>query len=128
MAISNIHHTANDDFIRAQINAAHENRNKKQSNNNLKALENAQKKAIQDVIEDKLGDTNIKDAIEKMNQTIQIFNRHMKLSVHEGTNRIVVKIMNNQSNRIIREIPAKEVLNFIEKLHESIGLLIDQKR
>jgi len=57
-----------------------------------------------------------------------LFNKKIKLSIHKETHRIVIKVIDTDTNKVVREIPPKELLDFISLLHESLGLFIDKKR
>lgn len=50
----------------------------------------------------------------------------LKFSLHEGTGRTMVTIVNKDTDKIIREIPSKEVLNLAAKLGEMIGIIFDE--
>ncbi len=49
-------------------------------------------------------------------------------SVHEATGSIVVKVINNESGKVIREIPPKELLALAECIVQELhGLLYDEQ-
>ena len=68
----------------------------------------------------------IKRAVESINksnpQTEAIF------GIHEGTNRVTIKIVDKQSKEIIKEFPPEETLDMIAKIWEMAGLMVDEKR
>ncbi len=70
----------------------------------------------------------LKDAIEKLNEALEIFNKRIRLAVHEEVKRISVKIIDSETEKVIREIPPKEVLDLIKRIHQVIGIFIDEKR
>lgn len=90
--------------------------------------EEARKKAMTEVVTDRMSRQDISDAVEKLNKTIQIFNKKMKMSYDEESQRVVVKIIDSETNKVIREIPTQEVLEFIHRLHQMVGVFIDSKR
>lgn len=90
--------------------------------------EEARKKAMTEVVTDRLSRQDISDAVEKLNKTIQIFNKKMKMSYDEESQRVVVKIIDSETNKVIKEIPTQEVLEFIHRLHQMVGIFIDSKR
>ena len=51
-----------------------------------------------------------------------------KISYHEATKRISVKIVDNDTKEIIREIPPEKTLDMISKMWELAGLVVDEKR
>ena len=47
-------------------------------------------------------------------------------SVHQSTGQIVVKVINAETGKVIREIPPKEILAIAEAMRKLEGLLLDQ--
>lgn len=55
-----------------------------------------------------------------------IFNRRLKFSVSEGLNRIVVKVIDAETDKVIKEIPPEALQRLHIRMREAIGLLIDE--
>lgn len=51
----------------------------------------------------------------------------LSFSKHEQTGRTFVKVINKDTDELIREIPAEKVLDMAAKLDEMIGILFDAK-
>lgn len=68
------------------------------------------------------------DAIERANKSLAGTNRKFEISVHEKTNDIMVKVIDTESNEIIREIPPEKILDLVAKLWELAGILVDERR
>lgn len=51
----------------------------------------------------------------------------LQFSVHKQTNIISVKVLDSNSGEVIREIPPEKTLDFVAKLWEMAGVLIDEK-
>jgi len=69
-----------------------------------------------------------------INRAIVIEQRLLSFSVDEASGRSVIKVVDQQTDQLIRQIPTEEVLRVaqdIKKLQEemgqSLGLLIDRK-
>lgn len=56
-----------------------------------------------------------------------IHNVGLQFSLHKETGRTMVKVVNKDTNELIREIPSEEVLNLAAKLDEMIGIIFDEK-
>lgn len=71
-------------------------------------------------------DGQIRKAVEDINknnqQTEAIF------GIHEGTNRVTIKIVDKQSRKVVKEYPPEKTLDMIEKVWEMAGLMVDEKR
>lgn len=50
-----------------------------------------------------------------------------EFSYHEGINRVSIKVINRETDEVIREIPPEKSLEMVEKMWELAGILIDQK-
>ncbi len=68
----------------------------------------------------------VKKAVESINRsqahTEAIF------GIHEGTNRVTIKIVDKESKKVIKEYPPEKTLDMIQKLWEMAGLMVDEKR
>ena len=51
----------------------------------------------------------------------------LQFTVHEASGRMMVKVMDGSTGRVIREIPPSEILDLAARLDEMIGLIFDQK-
>lgn len=70
----------------------------------------------------------IKRAVEEINQKIRPTHTSCQYSYHEDTNRISIKVINDETDEIIREIPPEKTLDMIAKTLELEGMLVDEKR
>lgn len=69
----------------------------------------------------------IEKTIEQINKSITTFNREMHVSVHEKTKRIMVKVMDTDENKVIREVPPEKVLDAFARTLELAGIIVDKK-
>jgi flagellar protein FlaG len=70
----------------------------------------------------------IHQAIDVANEHLAITNRMLQASVHEKTNRLQVKIIDMDTNEVIREIPPEKTLDLFAKLLEMAGILVDERK
>jgi flagellar protein FlaG len=66
-------------------------------------------------------------AVKQANKALEGTNRRFEYSIHEQTNTIVVKVIDTETNEVIREIPPEKILNLIAKLWELAGIIVDEK-
>ena len=64
---------------------------------------------------------DVQHEIQKMH------NVGLNFSVHESTGRTIVKVIDKETEKLIREIPSEELLNMADKMGEMIGILFDKK-
>jgi flagellar protein FlaG len=75
-----------------------------------------------------LPEKTIIEAIEKANRAALGRNTSCRFSIHEATKRISVKILDKDTNEVIREIPPEKVLDMVAKMWEMSGLFVDERR
>ena len=63
-------------------------------------------------------------ALEK---TFQAFNRRVVLSVNDQINQVIIKVVDGETDKVIKEIPPEEIQHLIARIKETIGLLVDEK-
>ena len=68
----------------------------------------------------------LKDAVSKMNKKME--NSEAIFGIHDGTNRITIKIVDRDTKKVIKELPPEKTLDMIAKVWEMAGILVDEKR
>ena len=69
---------------------------------------------------------NIKKAVDNLNKNMK--NTSAIYGIHEGTNRVTIKIVNKQTKEVIKELPPEKTLDMISRVWEMAGMLVDEKR
>lgn len=67
----------------------------------------------------------IKKAVEEFNKKA---NSEAIFGIHEGTNRVTIKIVDKTNKKVIKELPPEKTLDMITKVWEMAGILVDEKR
>lgn len=49
-------------------------------------------------------------------------------SYHKEKNRVSIKVINEDTDEVIREIPPEKSLDMLQKMWEMAGILVDEKR
>jgi len=75
-----------------------------------------------------ISDEQLIKAIERAIKSMQGNETMLDFSVHERTKQIMVKVLNKETGEVIREIPPEKNLDFLAKIWEKIGILIDERR
>ncbi len=60
------------------------------------------------------------DALKEMTATLQT---KMDFSINEGTNSLVVKVVDQDTEKVIKQFPAEELLELQEKMQDLTGFL-----
>jgi flagellar protein FlaG len=74
------------------------------------------------------GKEAINQAIEKLRDLGDLFNRRLDFRMDQETHRVVVKVIDTETDKVIKEIPPEQVLRLAAKIQEMIGLLVDEER
>jgi flagellar protein FlaG len=69
----------------------------------------------------------VKDAVEKANKELKTGGRRLSYSVHEKTHKVMVSVINTDTDEVIREIPPKSFLDSYAKMLEMAGLIVDER-
>lgn len=78
-------------------------------------------------VEKKLEPAAIKQASEQINEVLRQFDRNLQFTVDEDTGIDVVKVIDGETEEVIRQFPSEEVLAIARALDKLQGLLIRDK-
>lgn len=71
-------------------------------------------------------ESTVKQAISDINKKINP-NTVAQYGYHEETNRVTIKIVDKDTDKVIREFPAEETLDMIAKVWELAGVFLDER-
>lgn len=69
----------------------------------------------------------VEQAIEKLNRLMGLIEKRMKFEIHDKSNRVMVKIIDEKNGEVLTEIPPKKILDMLSSFVEYVGLLVDKK-
>ncbi len=75
-----------------------------------------------------ISDEQIIKAIDKAIKAVQGAETVLDFSVHKDTKQIMVKVLEKESGKVVREIPPEKMLDFVARLWEMAGILVDERR
>lgn len=75
---------------------------------------------------EEIAKNDLEQAVNKMNEHILRINTQLQYRIHEGTDRIMVKLVDTESKEVIREIPPEKMLDLVAGIWERVGLVIDK--
>jgi flagellar protein FlaG len=70
--------------------------------------------------------SSLREAVEKINSANG--NAEAVFGIHEGTNRVTIKMVDKETKEVIKEFPADKTLDLIAKAWELAGIMVDEKR
>ena len=69
----------------------------------------------------------VEKATEKLNRLMGIIDKRLEFRFDEKSERVVVKIIDQQNGEVLDEIPSQRALDILNSFSEMIGLLLDKR-
>ncbi|MGH4125774.1 MAG: flagellar protein FlaG [Clostridium sp.] len=69
----------------------------------------------------------VKNAVSKINKFLEGEGTHVQYEKHDVLNQMIIKVIDNNTNEVIKEIPSKKILDMVAKMCEMAGILVDKK-
>jgi len=69
----------------------------------------------------------VEKAAEKLNRMMGIIDKKLQFTVHEKSNRIMVKVIDTKTDEVLEEIPSKKILDMLSSFTDIIGLMVDKR-
>ena len=71
-------------------------------------------------------EASIKEATNRANRSME--QTRCEYSYHKETKRVSIKVIDKNTDKVIREIPPEKSLDMLQKMWEMAGILVDEKR
>lgn len=78
-------------------------------------------------VESKESEEQIKQAAQKIQGAVNNLAQNLRFSVDEDTGKTIIKVMDAQTEEVIRQIPTKEAVEIARTLNRVHGLLFNDK-
>lgn len=69
----------------------------------------------------------MRQIVDELAKMARSFNRRLEFSINEDINQVIVKIVDQDSGEVVKQIPPEDVVKVHARIREAIGLLFDQK-
>lgn len=79
-------------------------------------------------IKNEANDDNIKEAVNKINEQLKNLKTRCEYTYHEEVNRVSIKIIEDGTEKVIKEIPPESTIDMVKELWKQAGILIDESR
>lgn len=70
----------------------------------------------------------LQDTLDQLNSAVSAFHRSVRFNLHHDSGQVQVNVVNTDSGKVIREIPSNEMMDMAQRIHDFIGVLLDEKR
>jgi len=94
---------------------------KEQTGKMVQAYEDKQSQLKQEL------DIPVQQIIQKLQKITNVFSRQVQFRVDESSKKVVITVLDSETNEIIRQIPSQEILRMIQEIDKIIGRFIDYK-
>lgn len=69
----------------------------------------------------------LQKAVDKVSHVVQLYNNELEFSVDNDSGRTVVKLVDKQTNEVVRQIPDKEMLALAKDLDRLVGVFVNNR-
>lgn len=69
----------------------------------------------------------VQEAVQKMNEMLDVNNSASKFLYHDGLERYYVTVVNRDTDEVVKEIPPKELLDAFYEMKKLFGMIVDEK-
>jgi flagellar protein FlaG len=69
----------------------------------------------------------VEEVTEGVNSFLQSSGSHIRFAVHDKAKELMVQVIDDRTEEVIRTIPPKELLDLAAKIGELVGALLDRR-
>ena len=75
----------------------------------------------------KISPKMVEELVKELEKKLSMLNTQLKISIDKDTDMVVVKVIDKETKKVIRQIPPEYVLKIVKYLDEITGLLYNNK-
>lgn len=79
---------------------------------------------VDDIIKEK---EKIQDTVTQLQNLSDFLDRKVKFNVNEELDRVVIKVIDPSTDKVIKEIPSAEIQEMQVRIKDALGFLFDEK-
>lgn len=68
----------------------------------------------------------VREAVDQINETMELYRTELRFVLHEESGEIMVKVINAETQEVIREIPPEWTLKIVASVKRMLGLILDR--
>lgn len=77
---------------------------------------------VQEISKEKL-----QHAVDTVNEFLQINHNASKFVLHDGLDRYFVQVVDTKTEKVVKEIPPKKLLDAFYEMQKLLGMIVDEK-
>ena len=70
---------------------------------------------------------DLEEKVDDMNDIMETLDEKLAFELHDDTETIMTQIIDIKSREVVKEMPPKEMLDLAARIHEMVGLIIDEE-
>ena len=76
----------------------------------------------------RIDEAALRQQVEAVNETLERAEERLRFSVHKETNRIVIQLVDEATQEVVRELPSEKFLDLVADLMKLAGVRLDELR
>jgi flagellar protein FlaG len=69
----------------------------------------------------------VRESVKDVNEIVDKVKEGLSFQIHEDTEELMVQVIDVNTEEVIKELPPEEMLDLKARIHEMVGILIDEK-
>ncbi len=70
----------------------------------------------------------IQKTVDTLNKAAASIDARVSFNYSEETKRVIMKIVDQETNEVVRQVPTQEMVRLLERINEMTGLIVDETR
>ncbi len=70
---------------------------------------------------------SVENTVESLNKFMDLMTADIRFTMHQKSNRLMVQLVSEKDQSVLREYPSSEFLDMIANIREFVGILTDKK-
>jgi flagellar protein FlaG len=75
----------------------------------------------------KVSNEQLSKMVQELNDKMQSLDTSLSFSVDQETKRVVIKVIDDATKEVVRQIPAEQMLEVSHHISEVLGMLVDEE-
>ena len=113
--------------VNSSVNAVWTASAAKEKSADTKAAAKVETQPAQDQTEQSLTRDDMEKMTNEMTKFMESLNTDIQFTLHEGTGRLIVKVIDKQTDKVLKEFPPHQLLDTLAAISKYIGGLLDKK-
>jgi flagellar protein FlaG len=84
------------------------------------------RKVVENLRSQQLTEDDVRRSIEELRRVTRNFNKRLSFSFNDDLGQMIVKVIDQNTDKVIKELPPAELQRVHVRIREAIGLLLDE--